>query len=78
MTAPFGGAPTERQVSYILHLQGKLGLSTRYIDLKSILGKNPVQHRMNRAEASRIIQILEKRIATAAEQNPPGSFVTKR
>lgn len=54
---------TPKQKSYILHLQGKLGWSTSYIDEKAIFGKNKVGGRAwTKALASQVIDKLKKQI----------------
>jgi hypothetical protein len=49
---------TAKQIEYIKSLQGKLGMSTYYVDLKGILGKVKIGYQLTQANASDLISKL--------------------
>jgi len=49
---------TPKQIEYIKSLQGKLGMSTSYVDVKGILGKNKIGYQLTQANASELISRL--------------------
>lgn len=54
---------TPKQIEYIKSLQGQLGMSTTYVDVKGILGKVKIGYQLTQASASDLINRLKARIA---------------
>ena len=52
---------TAKQIEYIKSLQGKLGMSTSYVDVKGILGKNKIGYQLTQSNASDLISRLVAR-----------------